>query len=641
MPARASSAIALASTLRALDDERLAEVLRSRRIRVNRIADFFDLAEALLDRTSIQDALAGLDRRTLATISAAGEIEARRMPSTLRAIAELLALDEAETAEALRRAGELALVSSDSGRFAVWDAVFDQLRSWPGFGLPDTEELIESARRQPLVPGLAGEAAPVTTVSETVFDTLGALDEVLRELERAPAKQLSSGRISLPETRRLAAAAHLETAAVPELLAIAAAASLTATLDGHRYAAEQSSGWRELGASERWAVLAEGWLRSLPEGSIRMLTADWGDGALELLRWWYPAAAPEQDDAMRGALAQAELLGLSSEGLASELGVAVTDDSLSQATRMLATTLPDPIGEVYFLDDLSIATTGPLDPHLEQRLRRVADLDRRGVASSFRLSASSVHRALTLGETSASLIEFAGNVSRTGLPQPVRYLIEDVAKRFGTIRVGRRDPARLEGPSGYPSYIWCANPSELDRIMVERELAVLALSRESPNRAWSRVAAGAVLWSLVDAKYPVVEDDAEGRIVDRRRLRPSAHGARAERERDESGELVRRLREGAVAVPESAGTEWLHRQLELAVRGRVAVRVRVRLPPDDREVEYLVEPSSVSGGRLRARDRAADTERTLPLSHVVAVSVVETSPGADDDALQLGEAGMP
>ncbi|OUE29844.1 hypothetical protein BFL35_13355 [Clavibacter michiganensis] len=42
--------------------------------------------------------------------------------------------------------------------------------------------------------------------------------------------------------------------------------------------------------------------------------------------------------------------------------------------------------------------------------------------------------------------------------------------------------------------------------------------------------------------------------------------------------------------------------------------------PDGREVDHVLEPASVAGGRLRARDRVADVERTLPLSSIVSLS---------------------
>jgi hypothetical protein len=40
---------------------------------------------------------------------------------------------------------------------------------------------------------------------------------------------------------------------------------------------------------------------------------------------------------------------------------------------------------------------------------------------------------------------------------------------------------------------------------------------------------------------------------------------------------------------------------------------------DGSSVDYLLEPTGLGGGRLRARDRKADIERTLPLSRITAV----------------------
>jgi hypothetical protein len=45
----------------------------------------------------------------------------------------------------------------------------------------------------------------------------------------------------------------------------------------------------------------------------------------------------------------------------------------------------------------------------------------------------------------------------------------------------------------------------------------------------------------------------------------------------------------------------------------------VRLP-DESLAEYVLEPAALAGGRLRARDRRSDIERTLPLSSIIAVA---------------------
>ncbi len=62
----------------------------------------------------------------------------------------------------------------------------------------------------------------------------------------------------------------------------------------------------------------------------------------------------------------------------------------------------------------------------------------------------------------------------------------------------------------------------------------------------------------------------------------------------------------------------MERQLDVAIKARVAVTVVVKMP-NGNQAEYLLEPTGQGGGRLRARDRKADIERTLPLTSIVEV----------------------
>ncbi|WP_284254590.1 hypothetical protein [Pseudolysinimonas kribbensis] len=84
MPASSGSALGLAARLRGLDDAALARLVAARGVRAHGIDDFFDLAEALLDRGSVQAALQRLDRPVLALLATAGELaatEGLRRPS--------------------------------------------------------------------------------------------------------------------------------------------------------------------------------------------------------------------------------------------------------------------------------------------------------------------------------------------------------------------------------------------------------------------------------------------------------------------------------------------------------------------------------------------------------------------------------
>jgi hypothetical protein len=117
----------------------------------------------------------------------------------------------------------------------------------------------------------------------------------------------------------------------------------------------------------------------------------------------------------------------------------------------------------------------------------------------------------------------------------------------------------------------------------------------------------------VDARYPAAAEDPEHRILPLRRTRL---GSRPAEERpDAAATIVERLRLADSADPESMGADWLARQLDIAIRGRLTLTVRVAMP-SGAEVQYELEPTGLSGGRLRARDRRADIERTLPVSHI-------------------------
>src|SRR3954469_6778269 len=127
MAATSGSALALAARLRALDDADLSRLVTARGGREHGIRDFFDLAEALLDRTSVQAALQRLDRGTLALLAVSGDLASSSGAPTAAQLAEKLGVDAAEVARRSNAALEAGLLAEESGRFAPWDAVVEQL----------------------------------------------------------------------------------------------------------------------------------------------------------------------------------------------------------------------------------------------------------------------------------------------------------------------------------------------------------------------------------------------------------------------------------------------------------------------------------------------------------------------------------
>jgi hypothetical protein len=277
----------------------------------------------------------------------------------------------------------------------------------------------------------------------------------------------------------------------------------------------------------------------------------------------------------------------------------------------MAESFPPEVDRVYLQHDLTIIAPGPLRVDLESRLRGMAEVEARGVASSFRITAVSLTRAFVAGQSADDVRAFLGEISLTGIPQPLEYLIGDTAARFGTLRVGRRDDAA-------GSYVRSDDIELLRQLSVDQALAPLALDLVSPHRILTRFDVETLYASLLDARYAVVAESEGGEIVALRAPRRSGV-AGGSVTNDTAALLISRVRESAAAAPEEADRAWLARQLELAIKGKVTVTVTVRLP-DDSLADYVLEPAALAGGRLRARDRRADIERTLPLSSIVSVA---------------------
>lgn len=628
MPAGSSSALALAARLRALDDDALAALVTRRELRSAGIRDWFDLAEALLDRSSVQRMLERLDRPTLAVIASAAELASSRGSApTATQLAERLASDSpAEIARTAAVAVDAGLLGEESGRYAAWDAVVDQLTAWPSFDLPALEDLLWSTAPPAL--GLVDElpAAAQQRAGETGFATISAITDLVLELRREPARRLAKGGIALPDARRLAATAATDPETLLTLVDMAERAGLIAPGSSSWTATDAGEDWLDLSSLDRWSTLASAWLSRLPDDVRRVLTdrahARWGDGLLDYLEWLYPAGGEWMRSRVDSAVTEAEQLGLVAGSpptvAPSAVGVALLESGVEAASAAMASRFPDEVEQVYLQHDLSVISPGPLAARLDARLRSMAEPENRGLASTYRITAASITRGLMLGETAETMREFLTQLSLTGMPQPLEYLLRDTADRFGSLRVGVVDQQDA-APTlpGARSYVRSEDPTLIGQVVVDPALGVLGLERAGELRALSRIDATVVYWNLVDARYPAVAEDAEGGILHLRRT-PAAPPRQQPRD-DPARTLIARLRGDGPVEPEASGTAWIARQLELAAKVKTVVAVMVRMP-DGSEQELRLEPASVAGGRLRARDARADLERTLPLSSITSVT---------------------
>ena len=620
MTATSSSTLALAGRLRVLDDTALGAVLRARAVRDSSIGDYFDLAEKLLDGASIQTALTGLDRPTLASLAALADLTtttgadaASDYADTAAISARLGALGSTVSpgtvAAHLADAAAVGLAAAEGDSFTTWQAVAEQLAEWPARGLPDLAGLA-SGWVAPEHPEHSGDVDSLA--AERAFTTTMAVVEIVAEHQHEPAKELAKGGISLPDLKRLAASASVDLDDVPALHSIAVRSGLLALDSGHWLPTDAAAPWMLQSTPEVWSRLAAAWLNDLP-GDIRRLLAGrthdaWDSEFESLVAWLYPAGGEWMRERVAARVQAAELLGIIADATPSTPGALLLDEGADAAAAAMARLLPREVEQVYLQHDLSIVSPGPLAPRLDSRLRTIATVESHALASSYRVSLASVNRALALGETAESITEFLAGISLTGIPQPLSYLIADAAQRYGLVRVG----AAADG-----SYVRSTDGNLLGAILVDQGLSALGLGRDSDDRLLSRYDEHTVFWSLSEARYPVAAEGAQGEVVALgRRTRKAAAQQPAT---DHTAAIIERLRQSGEESGQDNDRAWLERQLDAAVKARLTITVTVTVQ-DGSSVDYVLEPTGLGGGRLRARDRRADIERTLPLARITAVS---------------------
>ena len=612
----------LAARLRGLPREDLASALRSREFDPSGVRDLFDLAEVLLAPDSVDHALSRLDRRHLAVLAAASAAADEHGDATAAAVgAELVGLGaSAELSDASAGLlGELAvtlLVVPNGERVHVPTAVTARIATHTGRDLPPAAELAAPAPTVLTAVDDVDRSLLERRAAEVAYATVAATAELLAELGIQPARELAKGGLALPDSKRLAESSGIELDTLPRLFHRADEAGLVVRDGAFWLESDLGAEWTQQSAAARWRQLAECWRDRIP-APLRELVARRSETLTSTdlrddVHWFYPAGGRWIEEGLDRLVDDAESLGLAVAGEPVEAGRLVLAGDIDRAARMLAAHFPTQVDKVYLQHDLSVVSPGPLEPALDARLRGFADVEGRDLASTYRVSAASVNRGLAAGETAESILEFLGGLSLTGIPQPLSYLVGEASARFGSVRVAAADDADAPARAAIRS-----DDEQLVRTLaVDQSLGSLGLRQTGPHRLLSRFTPDVVFWALSDAKYPVAAEDAAGTIIRLRRHRLASAPDPAPKADPIIALLDRVLETGDEGATEQA---WLARQLEAAARSKETLTVTVRMP-GGQTADYLLAPASVANGRLRARDRKADIERTLPLSAIAAVS---------------------
>jgi len=393
-----------------------------------------------------------------------------------------------------------------------------------------------------------------TAVEERVTTAVQAVERIIDVWGSKPAALLKSDGIGVREVRRLAAAIEMPERETFRLIEIAAAAGLVVADTRRGLALPTSAGdeWLDLAASDRWWVLAASWLETAMYPSLTGVV-DPRDKAIPALGYpaTYESEAARQRRVILGAvldlpggtcasdgalveavvwdgpmlwndapgspsvmvtwtLAEMELLGLMVGGAPTPLASALMSGDLP-AVRGL---LEDPSAgawQMVLQADLTAVLTGRVPSPVRAELELLADVEGRGSATLYRFSEGSVRRAFDAGRSSEEILDFLEEHATKGLPQPLAYLVKDVERRHGQVRLGRAG-----------CYIRFEDPALATEVVRNTRTAKLALRQIAPTVLVCDQSNDAVLKALRAAGHLPVIESIDGSVV---HAQPNRHRA--------------------------------------------------------------------------------------------------------------------
>jgi hypothetical protein len=510
-------------------------------------------------------------------------------------------------------------------------------------------------------------------------DLLARIDELAAGWGAAPPRVLRAGGLSVRDLRRTQAELDVEPERAAYVIEIAYAAGLVGD-DGEIVPVwaptAEVDEWSSREAGHRWATLATAWyastraphrigarqtglsgvanalgpdvqwpairavrrevlseLAALPEGA-----APDAEGLRERLLWRRPLRpAAVLAEAVEAVLREAEWLGVTGRGALSTAGRQLVADPGGDRDGLAAAmsgALPPPVDHILVQADLTAIAPGPLEGSLASFMRLSAEVESRGGATVYRFTPGSVRRALDAGWTASEFIETVRRSSRTPLPQPLEYLVSDVARRHGQTRVG-----------GAAAYIRSDDDAVLDTMLSSRDLSALQLRRIAPTVLISQAEPRVLVEMLRESGFAPVHESQDGTVVVSEQPRRRAGSRRRATapvvspvDAAFTSTLVAGLRAAEAtaaerrAEDESRPGPWIPATdpvVTLALlRDAVADRHGVWIGLTDRTgatTRHLVHPQRVEGGRVWAMD-ASGHERSYSVHRITGATLEPTTP---------------
>lgn len=564
-----------------MDDLTLAKLAVARAINTTHLRDFFDLADALTAAKSITAAIASLSNRQVDSLRAV--IEGRKPDA--KVVGELV---------------DLALVDKIENGYVAFD-----------YAAYCLQELVD-ANPTRLISIINDERALLLEEVDrdswlAIFDVIQALTELVFDLEHRYIREVGKRGVGLPDIKRLANHLRKPNEYAKQVFELAIVAELAAVNGGRWQLGVNYEKWLDWNNADRWAHLAKTWLAILGEAGARELhDINAGESLTRKLQSSYRFADLAVNSRINRIASLADLIGLVSSEQATSWFGATVKGKLAEAEKLAASGLPAPTEKLIVQADLTLIAPNPLPTEVEIKLRRIADTEQIGMASTYRMSALSVSHGLESGMSAAEIRGLLERLSDKPLPQPMDYLLREAEQRFGRLRVANNKGNSL---------VTSDDSILLAEIQNNQKLRPLALHFSEKGDLHSRFEPDLVYYALRDAGYVAIRVDANNKVIS-----PSSTTERAEvieAARSVQGD-IQRLRDQDSKLGSEPDDDDLLRQIQLAIKNKAKALVTVTGAKGE-TIEYLIEPVGLANGRLRAKDRKADIERTLPLSSVLSI----------------------
>lgn len=537
--------------------------------------------------------------------------------------------------------------------------------------------LATAAREAPLVDRAAAGAA---------FELVRHVELLLEHWGAQPPAGLRTGGLGVRDLKSAAELLHVEERVAALHVELAAAAGLLAVgqadeVDAAWLPTDAFDVWSGGSVADRWVRLALAWLETprlvglvgtrqngkpvnalapdlerawlpetrraaleqlagLPDGEV--LAAGTGVPSLVTrLHWLRPRRPATRSEAVAWSLEEAAVVGVLALGGLARHGRALltTDDPAHASAAALEPLLPEPVDHMLLQADLTAVAPGPLAHELAHHLATMADIESRGGATVYRFTERSVRRAFDAGWSAREVHEFLAGSSRTPVPQPLVYLVDDVARTFGTIRAGAAE-----------SFLRSDDEAALAELVHHPKAGPLRLRRIAPTVVVSDVPLDVLLPRLRELGAAPVVEAPDGTV---RLARRDVHRARSPRSHPRATEqLVPQTpldpRAAARFAARVAATVTAVRAGDRAARNRPAEggpTVRRTTPTsalatlreaveahqsvwigyvdnDGSTLERVVDPVKVEGGWLTAYDHRIEEVRSFAVHRITGVTAL-------------------